>query len=341
MCIDFLPTSWHTGAHAHQRGRPGATTAWRPSSSACCARCGLRPLRRRHPGLDFAVCAPGAGRVRDRPGFDLHVEHGLGPRPTTADLVAVPAERRRSSRRPTRSLDTLAAALRPRRPDPVALHRRLRPRRGRAARRPLAAPRTGGTPTSWPRRFPRAKVDARGALRRRRTGASPAPAPPPGIDACLHLWRQEFGAARRGHRRPPDGGAAAARRRPGAVHRPPGARLRRRDARPAAGLDRPRTSARSSRRVAGPAPPACRRAPSPGGSAPRPAPPRTPGSPASGCCAAEELLERTDQLGGLDRRARSASATPPTLRHHFTGPAAVSPQQYRRTFSPLDSRRAG
>ncbi|MCW2786303.1 MAG: AraC family transcriptional regulator [Marmoricola sp.] len=48
--------------------------------------------RREHgvPLIDFAVCAAGAGRVRTSAGFDLHVEHDLD-RAAEADLVCVPA----------------------------------------------------------------------------------------------------------------------------------------------------------------------------------------------------------------------------------------------------------
>ena len=41
-----------------------------------------------------------------------------------------------------------------------------------------------------------------------------------GLDAALHLMRQQFGVAARRRGRPPDGGPAAPLRRPGAVHRP-------------------------------------------------------------------------------------------------------------------------
>jgi transcriptional regulator GlxA family with amidase domain len=55
---------------------------------------------------------------------------------------------------------------------------------------------------------------------------------------------------------------------------------------------------------------------------------------------AEELLETTDQ--SVDRIADEVGfGTAAMLRHHFTKARSVSPQQYRRTFSSLEGRRAG
>jgi transcriptional regulator GlxA family with amidase domain len=45
------------------------------------------------PAIDFAVCSADAGRVSTSLGFDLHVEHGLD-RAAEADLVCIPAIQR-------------------------------------------------------------------------------------------------------------------------------------------------------------------------------------------------------------------------------------------------------
>ena len=64
------------------------------------------------------------------------------------------------------------------------------------------------------------------------------------------------------------------------------------------------------------------------------------GSPLGAAARAEELLETTDQ--SVDRIAEEVGfGTAAMLRHHFTKARSVSPQQYRRTFSPLERRRAG
>ena len=78
--------------------------------------------------------------------------------------------------------------------------------------------------------------------------------------------------------------------------------------------------------------PTCRPAPSPAGSAPRPAPRRTTGSPASGCSRAQRLLEETDQpVEAVADLVGFGSAS--VLRHHFTRRVGTTPQAYRRTFS--------
>ena len=55
---------------------------------------------------------------------------------------------------------------------------------------------------------------------------------------------------------------------------------------------------------------------------------------------AEELLETTDRSVGLVAD-EVGFGTAAMLRHHFTKARAVSPQQYRRTFSSVETQRAG
>ena len=59
---------------------------------------------------------------------------------------------------------------------------------------------------------------------------------------------------------------------------------------------------------------------------------------------AEELLETTDRGRSTGSPGEVGFGTAAMLRHHFTKARAVSPQQYRRTFSSVESletRRAG
>ena len=226
-----------------------------------------------NPVFDFVVATPRPGRVRGPSGFDLYVEHGLED-----------AERRRPD------LHRAQARL----PRPVARGRRA----GAAAHARGAFVFAHCTAafvlgeaglldgrrctTHWrhvdelAERYPEAIVDPDvlyvqdGTIV---TGAGSAA----GLDAALHLMRQQFGARV---------AAAAARRMVVPPHRSGGqAQFIARavpdcDAEtlgPAADLDRSRTSPRTSASRSWPGARTCRRAPSPAGSAPRPAPRRTAG----------------------------------------------------------------
>ena len=260
-----------------------------------------------NPVFDFVVATPRPGRVRGPSGFDLHVEHGLDAA-ADADLVCVAPKRDYLDPSPEVAAVVAAAhaagrvRLRP-------LHRRLRAGRGRTARRPAlhhplasrrrpgrAVPR-GARRRERPLRPGRHDRD-RGRLRRR-----PRRRPAPDAPAVRRPHRRE--------RRPADGGAAPPRRRSGAVHRPTGPRLRRRDARSAADLDRREPRRRPQRRRAGPpAQPhvaAHLRAPVPRRDRHDPA---RLGHPASGSrrprsCSSSPTTPSTGSP------ARSASATPP------------------------------
>jgi transcriptional regulator GlxA family with amidase domain len=143
------------------------------------------------PTFDFAVCAPAVGRVMTTAGFGLEVAHDLS-RVARADLVAVPAVPR-----------DLAV------PEPVV--RALRDAHERGARimsvcsGAFALGQAGlldgrDCTTHWrysdelAARFPKANVipevlyvDADPII----TSAGSAA----GLDACLHLFRKEFGAS--------------------------------------------------------------------------------------------------------------------------------------------------
>jgi transcriptional regulator GlxA family with amidase domain len=140
------------------------------------------------PAIDFAVCAP-KPRVSTSMGFDLHVEHGLD-RATTADLVCVPA---------VKGIDAYA-------PEVLQLLRDTVDRGARVLSVCSGAFVLGqaglldgrGCTTHWMHaadlqaQFPAARVipevlyvDEDPVI----TSAGSAA----GLDACLHLWRKEYG----------------------------------------------------------------------------------------------------------------------------------------------------
>ncbi len=142
------------------------------------------------PTLEFAVCAPGPGPVKTSAGFDIVVGHGI-ERLDDADLVCVPAVGRG--------------------PTPPAVHDALRAAYDRGAR--IMSVCSGAfalgdaglldgreCTTHWryteemAARFPAATVipevlyvDAGQIVTSAGTAA--------GLDASLHIWRQEYGAA--------------------------------------------------------------------------------------------------------------------------------------------------
>jgi transcriptional regulator GlxA family with amidase domain len=142
------------------------------------------------PVLDFAVCGVEPGEVLTSMGFGVTVEHGLD-RMTEADLVAVPAMPR-GDVYPERMLDALrASADRGARVMSVCTGAFVLGAAGLLDGRHCT--------THWryadelAARFPLAKVDPNvlyvddgGVLTSAGTAA--------GIDACLHLWREEYGA---------------------------------------------------------------------------------------------------------------------------------------------------
>lgn len=293
-----------------------------------CEAFGLDRSRDGVPNLDFAVCAPRAGVVRTSMAFQLVAEHDLG-RVAEADLVVVPAMGRG--------------------PDvPPAVIEALQAAYERGAR--LLTFCSGAFALGWAGlldgiectthwmytdelsdRFPEAKVvpevlyvDSGQVVTSAGTAA--------GLDASLHIWRQEYGAAIAGTiaRRmvvPPqrDGGQAQYIARPvpeydgaetlgplldwiaGNLSEDLGVEtLARRS------LMSPRTFARRFRAETGSTPHAW--------------------VTRQRVAAAEELLERSD--ASVDRIASEVGfGNAATLRHHFSRVRGVSPQAYRRQFA--------
>ena len=282
------------------------------------------------PVMDFAVCGPGGRPVTTEAGFGITVQHDLG-RADEADLIAVPAggggavpdcvldTRQAGYERGARILSLCTGAFilgRAGLLDGRSCTTHWRHTDALAAEFPLA------------RVVPEVLyVDEDRVLTSAGTAA--------GIDACLHLWRQEFGAAAASTvaRRmvvPPqrEGGQAQFIRTPvpdcdaetlGPLLVSMTTRLG--EQHTVESLARsanmsPRTFARRFRAETGTTPHAW--------------------ITSQRVLRAEELLETTDR--SVDWIAGEVGfGTAAMLRHHFTKARAVSPQQYRRTFSSVES----
>ncbi|QBX56878.1 helix-turn-helix domain-containing protein [Nocardioides seonyuensis] len=278
------------------------------------------------PVMDFAVCGVVPGRIATSTGFDLFVEHGLD-RVAEADLVVVPAMKR-ADRAPDEALEALRAAV-----DRGA--RVMSVCSGAFALGEAGLLDGRECTTHWmytdelASRFPRATVipevlyvDTGQVI----TSAGSAA----GLDASLHLWRMEYGAA---------AASMVARRMVVPPHREGGQAQF--IARPVPVCDSealapllewignhlgeeldvdtlarqmhmsPRTFARRFKEETG----------------------TTPYSWILNerVRAAQELLERTDH--SIDWVAGEVGfGNAATLRHHFGRKSGVSPQEYRRTF---------
>lgn len=278
------------------------------------------------PVPDFAVCGERPGPVRTNGGFSLVVDHGLD-RLAVADLVVVPALPHAGT-----PPDVLATLV-----DVVERGGRVLSVCGGAFVLGEAGLLDGRECTTHWRytaelagRFPRARivpdvlyVDAGAVVTSAGTAA--------GIDACLHIWRQEHGAAvastiARRMVVPPqrEGGQAqyVARVVPECTAETLAPLLvwvteNLAEEHTVELLARrahmsPRTFARRFRDETGTTPHAW--------------------ITRQRLHLAEELLERTDL--GVERIAAEVGfANAATLRHHFTRVRGVSPQQYRRTFA--------
>jgi transcriptional regulator GlxA family with amidase domain len=329
--IDFLPDLCHAGPVLTNVAVLAYDGVAPFELGVLCEAFGVDRSDQGLPVMDFAVCAPRPGRVSTGMGFGLDVEHDFS-RVEAADLVAVPAAHDE-------------------RPRPPGLIEVLQAAHARGAR--VMSVCTGAfalgeaglldgrsCTTHWMHtdelaaRFPRARVvpevlyvDDDRVLTSAGTAA--------GIDACLHLWRQEFGAA---------AASAVARRMVVPPQREGGQAQYIRTAVPECDAETlgplltwltehldedlsvealarrsnmsPRTFARRFRAETGTTPHAwvtSRRV-----------------------LRAEELLETTDRA--VDWIAAEVGfGTAAMLRHHFTRARGVSPQRYRRTFCALES----
>lgn len=280
------------------------------------------------PVMDFAVCAPRPGRVRTRHGFDLHVEHDLS-RVAEADLVAVPAIPNEDGF-PDELLEVLKTSY-----DRGA--RLLSVCTGAFALGDAGLLDDRECTTHWmhtkqlAERYPRARVvpevlyvDADPIITSAGTAA--------GIDAALYLWRKEYGAAAatKVARRmvvPPqrDGGQAQFIQTPVPDEcdcdelRPVLHWINENLADQHSVEDLARRASMSARTFA-------RRFRAETGTTPH------AWITSQRLLRAEELLETTDR--SVDWIAGEVGfGNAATMRHHFTRARAVSPQQYRRTFS--------
>src|SRR3954468_22626244 len=142
------------------------------------------------PTLDFALCAPRAGQVSTTMGFSLLVEHDLEPA-YSADLVCVPAQRR-DGPMPGPVLEALRDAV-----DRGA--RVMSVCSGAFALGEAGLLDGRGCTTHWmytaelQARFPKARVVPE-VLYVDEDPVITAAGSAAGLDACLHLWRKEYGA---------------------------------------------------------------------------------------------------------------------------------------------------
>ncbi|MBO9520423.1 MAG: helix-turn-helix domain-containing protein [Nocardioidaceae bacterium] len=142
------------------------------------------------PALDFGVCTPRPGKVTTSMGFGLEIEHGL-ERAAEADLVCIPAQHR-SWGAPDELLELLRATV-----DRGA--RVLSVCSGAFLLGDAGLLDGRGCTTHWmytdelQRRFPQARVVPE-VLYVDEDPVITAAGSAAGLDACLHLWRKEYGA---------------------------------------------------------------------------------------------------------------------------------------------------
>ncbi len=327
QCIDFLPDPCHDDGVLTNVAAIAFDGVTPFELGLLCEAFGMDRSDDGVPRLDFAVCGPRVGTFRTTCGFGVAVEHDLS-RVAEADLVAIPAG------------------------DPAPEHlgpviEAVRAAYDRGAR--IMSVCSGAfilgeaglldgreCTTHWKytdelaRRFPEARVvpevlyvDADPVITSAGTAA--------GLDAALHLWRKEYGAAAAAKvaRRmvvPPqrDGGQAQ-------YITAPVVDCEAETLGPlltwiVAHLDEEHTVEELARRAHMSPRTFARRFRAETGTTPH------AWVTAQRVLRAEELLETTDHP--VDRIADQVGfGNAATLRHHFTRARAVSPQQYRRTFS--------
>ena len=214
--LEFLPRSRYAASHARNVAVIVMDEVAAFELGVLCEVFGTDRTADGFPGYDFHVCSPDGGPVRAQ--IRLHRSPAADLAPVEdADLVAVPAHADGADRARRRARRA-APRRRPRRLGDERLLGRVRARRRPACSTTASAPPTGATPTSCrpasraPRSPATRSTSQDGNLL---TSAGTAA----GIDACLHLVRQEHGSeiATKLARRMVV--PAAPRRRPGAVHR--------------------------------------------------------------------------------------------------------------------------
>lgn len=326
-CIDFLPDPCHDDGVLTNVAAIAFDGVTPFELGLLCEAFGMDRSDDGVPTLDFAVCGPRVGTFRTTCGFGVAVEHDLS-RVAEADLVAVPAGNPAPEHLGPVVEAVRAAYERGARIMSVCSGAFILGEAGLLDGRECT--------THWKhtaelaQRFPAARVvpevlyvDADPIITSAGTAA--------GLDAALHLWRKEYGAAAAAKvaRRmvvPPqrEGGQAQYISAPvvdceaetlGPLLTWIVAHLDEEhtvESLARRALMSPRTFARRFRAETGTTPHAW--------------------VTAQRVLRAEELLETTDHP--VDRIADQVGfGNAATLRHHFTRARSVSPQQYRRTFS--------
>jgi len=188
--LDFLPDPWHAGPVLTNVAVIVIDGVAPFELGVLCESWGIDRTVHGVPLLDFAVCAPDAAPVTTTMGFTLQVEHGLD-RVAEADLVCIPA-------------------VRPDQPMPTSVLEAVRETVDRGAR--VLSVCSGAfllgeaglldhrdCTTHWmhtaelQRRFPAACVIPE-VLYVDEDPVITAAGSAAGLDACLHLWRKEYGA---------------------------------------------------------------------------------------------------------------------------------------------------
>jgi transcriptional regulator GlxA family with amidase domain len=187
--IENLPDSWHTGRVLTNVAVIASDGVAPFELGVLCEAWGIDRTVNGVPNLDFAVCTPSPGPVTTTMGYSLLIEVGLD-RAREADLVCIPAQIRH-------------------RPAPAGVVEVLRETIERGAR--VLSVCSGaftlgeaglldgrGCTTHWmytdelQQRFPAARVVPE-VLYVDEDPVITAAGSAAGLDACLHLWRKEYG----------------------------------------------------------------------------------------------------------------------------------------------------
>ena len=144
------------------------------------------------PVYDFRVCAVEPPPLVTDAGYTISTQYGVEEL-ADADLIAIPAWST-GHEAPAELLDALRERRRAGRTGDERVHRGVRPRRRRACSTADARRRTGATRPSWPGATP-PSTSTPTCCTSTRAQCSPAPGTAAGIDLCLHILREEHGAA--------------------------------------------------------------------------------------------------------------------------------------------------